>query len=240
MARSAFKTAFRKRPARSSSVLLVAVGAVAGMALGMLLADRVGGLDGLLRGGKRGGRRQAGFDGWRGDDRRTDAFDQLNDDDSELAPEAIAHMHVRSRREGMPSTVPAELAGERLSTSEQRRDRMRDRRTRSAEPGISPLTATGSFRTVKRPVIAHDELETRVLEAFRNDPILEARAIDIGAIGAGVIELTGWVDSTAEIAHALTLARGVPDVTSVVDRLAVSGPGAKLDHGAAQYETPRN
>ncbi|QJR35445.1 hypothetical protein [Gemmatimonas groenlandica] len=39
---------FRKRPTRTSSVLLVALGAVAGVALGMLVADRVGGVDGLL------------------------------------------------------------------------------------------------------------------------------------------------------------------------------------------------
>src|SRR6476620_10315196 len=36
------------------------------------------------------------------------------------------------------------------------------------------------------------ELEERVLEAFRNDPTLSERAIDIGAIGDGIIELTGW------------------------------------------------
>ena len=36
-------------------------------------------------------------------------------------------------------------------------------------------------------------LEERVLEAFHNDPVLAERAIDIGAIGTGVIELTGWV-----------------------------------------------
>ena len=32
----------------------------------------------------------------------------------------------------------------------------------------------------------YDELEERVLEAFRNDPILAERAIDIGAIGDGI------------------------------------------------------
>lgn len=36
-----------------------------------------------------------------------------------------------------------------------------------------------------------EELEERVLEAFRNDPILSERAIDIGADEAGIIELTG-------------------------------------------------
>ena len=37
------------------------------------------------------------------------------------------------------------------------------------------------------------ELEERVLEAFINDPIMSERAVDIGALGEGIIELTGWV-----------------------------------------------
>src|SRR6185503_5395156 len=36
-----------------------------------------------------------------------------------------------------------------------------------------------------------EALEERVLEAFRNDPVLAERAVDIGAIGDGIIELTG-------------------------------------------------
>jgi osmotically-inducible protein OsmY len=86
-------------------------------------------------------------------------------------------------------------------------------------------------------VPTHEALESRVLAAFRTDPVLAARAIDIGAVGAGTIELTGWVESTAEIAHALTLARGIPDVSTVVDHLAVRGPGATQSHRTAQHET---
>src|SRR4029450_6294057 len=43
-----------------------------------------------------------------------------------------------------------------------------------------------------------EALEERVLEAFRNDPILSERAVDIGAIGDGIIELTGWVHQPDE------------------------------------------
>jgi hypothetical protein len=68
----------------------------------------------------------------------------------------------------------------------------------------------------------HDEvLEERVLEAFRNDPILSERAIDIGAIGDGIIELTGWVHEADEATHAVTITRGVPGVETVVNRLDV-------------------
>ena len=36
-------------------------------------------------------------------------------------------------------------------------------------------------------------LEERVLEAFRNDPILSERAVDIGAVGDAIVDLTGYV-----------------------------------------------
>ena len=53
-------------------------------------------------------------------------------------------------------------------------------------------------------------LEEHVLEAFRNDPILAERAIDIGGIGEATIELAGWVTTDEEAEHAVTIARGVP------------------------------
>ncbi|MDF2771496.1 MAG: transport-associated protein [Geminicoccaceae bacterium] len=66
-----------------------------------------------------------------------------------------------------------------------------------------------------------EALEERVLEAFRNDPVLSERAIDIGAIGDGIIELTGWVHEPDEATHAVTITRGVPGVETVVNRLDV-------------------
>ncbi|MBX6333130.1 MAG: BON domain-containing protein [Gemmatimonadaceae bacterium] len=64
-------------------------------------------------------------------------------------------------------------------------------------------------------------LEEQVLDAFQEDPVLSERAIDIGAIADGVIELSGWVDTEEEAHHAATVARRVPGVESVVNRLAV-------------------
>ena len=66
-----------------------------------------------------------------------------------------------------------------------------------------------------------ESLEERVLEAFRNDPILSERAVDIGSIGDGIIELAGWVESDDEAEHAVTIARGVPDVDTVVNRMSI-------------------
>ena len=64
-------------------------------------------------------------------------------------------------------------------------------------------------------------LEEHVLEAFRNDPILAERAIDIGGIGESTIELAGWVATEEEAEHAVTIARGVPGVQTVLNRIAI-------------------
>jgi hypothetical protein len=74
-------------------------------------------------------------------------------------------------------------------------------------------------------------LEEHVLEAFRNDPILAERAIDIGGIGEETIELAGWVLSEDEAEHAVTIARGVPGVQTVVNRIAIGDEEERLrDH----------
>ena len=168
------RSPIRRRPTPPSSVVLLALGAVTGVALGVLIAARVGGLPGLLG---------------------------------------------RPRRPQVPRN-PAGHDEERLN--EARRNGAFPNRERP-----------------RRPVVpSHEELEARVLEVFCHDPVLVTSTIDIGAVGMGTIELTGWVDSTGEIAHALTLARGVPGVHAVVDQLAIRGPGASNSHRLTQYGPP--
>jgi hypothetical protein len=65
------------------------------------------------------------------------------------------------------------------------------------------------------------EIGARVLEAFINDPILAERALEIEADDDGDVLLHGSVRSPREVAHAVTLARGVPGVTRVRQRLSV-------------------
>jgi len=72
-----------------------------------------------------------------------------------------------------------------------------------------------------------------VLEAFRNDPILSTRAVDIGSLRTGVIELAGVVDTAQEAQHAVTIARGVPGVQTVVNRI-VTGIHEPRYHEASQ------
>jgi hypothetical protein len=74
-------------------------------------------------------------------------------------------------------------------------------------------------------------LEERVLEAFRNDPILCERAVDIGALGESTIELAGWVTTEDEAEHAVVIARGVPGVDNVVNRIAIGDDEERIsDH----------
>jgi hypothetical protein len=82
-----------------------------------------------------------------------------------------------------------------------------------------------------------EELEERVLEAFRNDPIMSERAVDIGAVGEDIIELTGTVNDEDEADHAVTLTRGVPGVTTVVNRLSIRVEETKRGRNARRYTT---
>lgn len=62
-------------------------------------------------------------------------------------------------------------------------------------------------------------LDRHVLEAYANDPILAERPIEIEETAEGVIALSGRVRSAREIAHAVTIARGIPGVREVRQRL---------------------
>jgi hypothetical protein len=77
-----------------------------------------------------------------------------------------------------------------------------------------------------------ESLEERVLEAFRNDPVLSERAIDIGSISEAVIELAGWVEDEDEAQHAVTIARGVPGVDTVVNRIAIGDEERRFEEAA--------
>lgn len=138
----------------TSTILGVVAGAIGGFALGMYVAQRVGGIEGLT-----------------------------------------------SKIKGLRGAAAKTAAAHELATD------------------------YDEFDDIEEDDFAGDDtdigLEERVLEAYRNDPILSERAVDIGAIGEGIIELAGWVDTEQEGEHAVTLARGVPGVDTVVNRLAI-------------------
>jgi len=163
---------FRYRDDESSStntIIGVFPGAVAGFAVGMLVAQRVGGFSGLTSKLRRrrgtAGAREEGLRGAHGVADEEDEFEDIEED---------------------------ELEAEDYDES----------------------------------------LEEHVLEAFRNDPILSERAIDIGSLSDGVIELAGWVEDDDESEHAVTIARGVPGVVTVVNRIAVGDEERRFEEAA--------
>ncbi|MGH7625617.1 MAG: BON domain-containing protein [Gemmatimonadaceae bacterium] len=66
-------------------------------------------------------------------------------------------------------------------------------------------------------------LEEHVLDALEEDPVLSERAIDIGAIRDGIIELSGFVSTPEEADLATRVVERVAGVESVVNRLEVGG-----------------
>ncbi|HLE56492.1 MAG TPA: BON domain-containing protein, partial [Rhodothermia bacterium] len=118
-------------------------------------------------------------------------------------------------------------------------DRIREKLGR-AQAGDTIDEDTGDYETLdddhERPLEPTEELEERVLEAFRNDPILSERAIDIGALDDGIVELTGWVNAADEAEQAVVITRGVPGVDTVVNRLAVRTEEDLMDDLAEDYD----
>jgi hypothetical protein len=153
---------FRDESSTGTTVATVLIGAVAGFAVGMFVAQRVGGFGGLTSKFRK-----------RLEDNRTESRYGTHS----------GHFETEDEIEDEPEDITADTAA-------------------SGNDDV-PL------------------LEERVLEAFNNDPILAERAIDIGAMAAGIIELAGWVDNDAEAEHAMTVARGVPGVDTVVNRLLI-------------------
>jgi hypothetical protein len=163
----------------SRSALYIAIGAAAGFAAGVLMAERFGGFKGLTD-------RIKDTFGAGGVGEEEEDFDYEGLDEDEFDPDF-------------------------------------DEDDEDLKPSKASLNGV-------------EELEERVLEAFRNDPILSERAIDIGAVESGIIELTGWVNSDDESHQAVVIARGVPGVDTVVNRLAIRSDEDLFDDAAHKYE----
>ncbi|MFL5463496.1 MAG: BON domain-containing protein [Gemmatimonadaceae bacterium] len=159
----------------SRTALFVAIGAAAGFAAGVLMAERFGGFQGLTD------RIKDTFGG--GTEGEEDEFDYEGLEDDEFEPDFDEEVD----------------------------------------------TSTASLNGA-------EELEERVLEAFRNDPTLSERAIDIGAVEDGIIELTGWVNSDEEARQAVVVARGVPGVDTVVNRVTIRTEEDLFDDAAHHYQ----
>lgn len=180
-----------------TSIASVLLGAMAGFAVGMYVAQRVGGFGGLAaRFGKVTGA------GTKTEGRQVDAEDEEYDE-------------IEDEDEGALLDEDGDDIGMTAASD--------------ADEDFNGMDATDE--EAETPLI-----EERVLEAFNNDPILAERAIDIGAVGEGIIELAGWVDTDDEAEHAMTIARGVPGVDTVINRLLVEEEEQQLMENVRKVE----
>jgi osmotically-inducible protein OsmY len=162
---------------------------------------------------------------------------------------AMSRFRFRDDESSSTSTIIGVLAGaiggfalgmyvaQRVGGFEGLTSRFKARKNSGSGEVPHPLdTDDGEFDDIEDDDLEGDEadqgLEERVLEAFRNDPILAERAVDIGSIGLGLIELAGWVDTDHESEHAVTIARGVPGVDTVVNRLSIGSEEARFEENA--------
>jgi hypothetical protein len=88
--------------------------------------------------------------------------------------------------------------------------------------GVARRLRPARLRRLAPDQEALDRLEGAVLDAFLSDGVLGERAVDIGAISVGIIELSGSVFSEEEAHRAVSLANRIPGVRTVVNRLEVS------------------
>jgi hypothetical protein len=93
------------------------------------------------------------------------------------------------------------------------------------EDELAEVTRTNGAPESRRGEDTDRRLEERVLRALRDEPVLGARAIEIAVVGDGVVELTGTVHAIEEVARASAMARSVPGVTMVLNRIVVRAGG---------------
>ena len=87
--------------------------------------------------------------------------------------------------------------------------------------GVALTLRPARLRRGVREQLQLARLEDHVLEAFLHDQVISERAVDVGAISPGIIELTGAVRNSDEADRAVRLARGVGGVETVVNRMEV-------------------
>ena len=81
-----------------------------------------------------------------------------------------------------------------------------------------------------------ENLVARTVDALRGNPVLARRPIRVRALGPGLIELAGRVESAAEVQRAGQLAHRLAGVRDVINRLLVPG----VDTPVAEVPGPRS
>lgn len=84
-------------------------------------------------------------------------------------------------------------------------------------------------------------LEKRVVQALLRDEATKSQGIDIAAVGAGVVEVSGAVATQQDARYIVELIDGVPGVHAVLNRLEIRSLESKLKTNRVKNEgeTPR-
>lgn len=198
-----------------ATALWVVAGALLGVAGGILLAERLSGRRRGLRGlwdrasalaGRAAERWEplldaamAARDAWNADDERSEERGEIEEELRDEDEEDVEGEEEEDEEDFDDLEEDEEGEEEDEEEEEEERDDSGDDDDGSPSP----------------------RLDERVLEAFSNDPVLAERPIEIEQTDEGGILLHGEVRTSREVAHAVTLARGVPGVAGVRQRLRV-------------------
>lgn len=84
-------------------------------------------------------------------------------------------------------------------------------------------------------------LETAVIKALLKDEIARSQGIDVAAVGAGVIEVSGNINSQSDARHVVDVIDAVPGVHAVLNRLEIPSVENRLQRNSKKNagESPR-
>ncbi|MGQ0561535.1 MAG: BON domain-containing protein [Gemmatimonadota bacterium] len=84
-------------------------------------------------------------------------------------------------------------------------------------------------------------LEKRIVHALLEDDIARSQGIDIAAVGTGVVEVSGTVETREDARHVVDLIDVLPGVHTVLNRLEIRSIESQLDRNRvrAPSESPR-
>ena len=123
------------------------------------------------------------------------------------------------------SRRPAPAEPGRLGAELRERARSVGQRARTVARRLQPAR----LRRMEGEQADLTQLEDAVLDAFLADGVLSERGVDIGAISPGIVELSGSVWTEEESDRAVQLARRIPGVNTVINRLDIEDEVRRLE-----------
>jgi hypothetical protein len=220
--------------AERSTILLMAAGAVAGAAAGLLLGRKYGSLGAFVDDMK--DRIEDFREAWDELDEEDDVEalpdgeDEDQDDDDDVVVSEVDDwdeeeddVDEEDAEDDDEIDIDSELDEEEDDEEDEDDDEDWDDLEEDYEPAATSNGAAG--RQDQSAEAAARRLEALVLDALSDDRKLRARGIEIAVVGDGVVELTGAVRSIEEISRAAALVRRVPGVAMVLNRIEVRTAG---------------